>query len=672
MIRRFLINLLILMSTFTWPTSHALAAGDKIRLDPEDVTRWADDIFKPSFKEHRFSGAAIVVVQDGKMIVSRSYGYADLAARKPVDLEKTQFQIASVTKTFTATALAQLMDRGLVDSLDDPANKYLMRVQLPKGYGRNITLRDLLTHRSGFDETSFEMFLRDRVVPVPVSGDEISRHIPPIVREPGTLSVYSNFGLSVVGWVIEDVSGLSLDEYFRRHIFEPLGMNHSLLYLNNANGQELARPYGYYRNGEIKPGVPAGGHPMYAGAGDIQASVTDMAKYMIVHLSRGQGDGPHLMSTPLYDLMHARLAGNHPAVKGNGMAFSIGNWNGWKTVGHGGHLPGFMSELLLLPDSGIGLFVVVMIGDADITLGEKIRGWFGDNRMTPLPGHVIERPLTQLDVVHMFQTRYLGAYRPEQGTADEPLDQYAGRYLSELRSRTGIEKAFGLLAPRAGITTVDVRKDGSLMVNGAGPYRQRDRDVFWMENAGPDISRPVQSVFQSPMYAFLRDGAGRVSHIHSLHSASASARISGPAAPFYSSLMYGAFWVCLSGFAVALWPSASRLERVGCISVLLVTVLMLVAAGLLTLGFGPHDPLEFQILLGRMWRFEALQAIAIAVVLVGLASSWLVFKAWRRGYWGGGAGGVLRRIHYTALAAAMILLILPFWYGNLLPVPQWP
>ena len=639
MIRRFLINLLILMSTFTWPTGHALAAGDQIRLDPEDVTRWADDIFKPSFKEHRFSGAAIVVVQNGKIIVSRSYGYADLAARKPIDLEKTQFQIASVTKTFTATALAQLMDRGLVDSLDDPANKYLMRVQLPKRYGRNITLRDLLTHRSGFDETSFEMFLRDRVVPVPVSGDEISRHIPPIVREPGTLSVYSNFGLSVVGWIIEDVSGLSLDEYFRRYIFEPLGMNHSLLYLNNANGPELARPYGYYRNGEIKPGLPA---------------------------------GPHLMSTPLYDLMHARLAGNHPTVKGNGMAFSIGNWNGRKTVGHGGHLPGFMSELLLLPDSDIGLFVVVMIGDADITLGEKIRGWFGDNRMTPLPGHVIERPLTQLDVVHMFQTRYLGAYRPEQSTADEPLDQYAGRYLSELRSRTGIEKAFGLLAPRAGITTVDVRKDGGLMVNGAGPYRQRGRDVFWMENAGPDISRPVQSVFQSPVYAFLRDGAGRVSHIHSLHSASASARISGPAAPFYSSLMYGAFWVCLSGFAAALWPSASRLERVGRISVFLVAVLMFVAAGLLTLGFGPHDPLEFQILLGRMWRFEALQAIATAIVLVGLTSSWLVFKAWRRGYWGGGAGGVLRRIHYTVLAAAMILLILPFWYGNLLPVPQWP
>src|SRR5690606_17614132 len=116
----------------------------------------------------------------------------------------------------------------------------------------------------------------------------------------------------------------------------------------------------------------------------------------------------------------------------------------------------------------------------------------------------------------------------------------------------------------------------------------RQGDVFWMENAGPDISRPIQSVFQSPVYAFLRDEGGGISHIHSLHSAAASERISGLGASFYSHLLHGAFWLCLSGFAAALWPIKSRAERLGQVTALLPAVLMAAAAGLLTLGFGPY------------------------------------------------------------------------------------
>lgn len=664
------IRLLALLAAAVWAVAGTAVASARVALDPKEIRQWADSIFEPSFQEHRFSGAAIVIVQDGKIILSRSYGYADLAAKKPIDPDKTRFQIASVTKTFTGTALAQLMDRGLIESLDDPANKYLKRVHLPQGFGKDVTLRHLLTHQSGFDETSFEMFLTDRKVPVPVSGDEIARHMPPIIREPGTLSVYSNFGLSVIGWVVEDVSGLSLDEYFKRHIFSPLSMTHSLLDLRNHNDPELARPYGYYPNGELKPGQPVGGHPMYAGAGDIQSSMHDMARYMMAHLARGRGDGPHLMSPDMYEMMHARHAGNHPAVKGHGMAFTVGTWNGERTISHGGHLPGFMSEMLLLPDSNIGVFTVVMIGDANITLIEKIKGWFGDNKLTPISGLTIERPLTQLDVAHMFQTRYLGVFTPEAGPSNGALEQYVGRYLTELRPRTSIEKAFSLLSPHAGITVVDIHEQGGLTVNGAGPYEQINRDVFWKKDAGPNIRRPVQSVFESPIYVFLRDGAGRITHVHSLHSAAASERMTGLSAGFFSSLLHGAFWISLTGFAALLWPVKSRGERAGQITAAAVAGLLLVAAGLLTLGFGPYDPLEFQLLLGRVWRFYGIMAIANIVSLIGILALYLAVKSWRSGYWGCGAWGSMRRVHYTALAVAAVSLIPPFWYGNLLMV-QW-
>src|SRR5690606_13239852 len=114
----------------------------------------------------------------------------------------------------------------------------------------------------------------------------------------------------------------------------------------------------------------------------------------------------------------------------------------------------------------------------------------------------------------------------------------------------------------------------------------------------------------------------------------ASERISGLGASFYSHLLHGAFWLCLSGFAAALWPIKSRAERLGQVTALLPAVLMGAAAGLLMLGFGRYDTLEFQRLVWRTSRLEAFEIIASVVAIASLASLWLGFRSWRFSYWG--------------------------------------
>src|SRR5690606_16725332 len=122
-------------------------------------------------------------------------------------------------------------DRGAIASLDDPVNKYLKRMQLPGARGALVTIRHLLTHRGGFEDRSFGIHQTGRDVEIPLEPAELKRVIPELVMEPGGYSAYSNWGFSLLGFMIEDVTGERLDDYLRKNIFNPLGMAHtSMIY----------------------------------------------------------------------------------------------------------------------------------------------------------------------------------------------------------------------------------------------------------------------------------------------------------------------------------------------------------------------------------------------------------------------------------------------------------
>ena len=170
------------------------------------------------------AGAVVVVVKDGETLLHKGYGYADVAARKPVDPATTLFRTGSVSKLTTWTAVMQLVEQGKLD-LDADVNGYL-DFEIPAREGQPITLRQIMTHTPGFEER-----IKDLIIPEGESFDPLDvylKHwVPTRIFAPGTTPAYPNYATALAGYIVARVSGLSFDDYVEQHIFAPLGMQHS-------------------------------------------------------------------------------------------------------------------------------------------------------------------------------------------------------------------------------------------------------------------------------------------------------------------------------------------------------------------------------------------------------------------------------------------------------------
>ncbi|MEM1156391.1 MAG: serine hydrolase domain-containing protein, partial [Pseudomonadota bacterium] len=235
------------------------------------VTSWADSLFTKALEERRYSGAVVSFVLDGEIAFSKGYGFADYAAGALIDPATTAFRIGSISKTFTATAVAQLLDQGLIDSIDDPANQYLKRVQLPSPAGTPITLRQLLTHTAGFENKVFNI-ASDETLDLPLSSEAIESFSSEVMNEPGRYASYNNYGTAVLGLMVEDITGIPIAEYFEREIFAPLGMQRSVLNMTPDPTPDLAVSFGFLPNGEPLPAQHRSVHPFHAPIGGINAT----------------------------------------------------------------------------------------------------------------------------------------------------------------------------------------------------------------------------------------------------------------------------------------------------------------------------------------------------------------------------------------------------------------
>jgi CubicO group peptidase (beta-lactamase class C family) len=255
--------------------------------------------FKETVDEYRHAlrsegavGSSVYLVHRGRVIAKDHFGHADLASKRAVD-ENTIYHWASITKTFTGIALMQLRDRGLV-SLDDPVTKYipeLRAVHNTHGSMDSITLRQLMSHSAGFRRSTW-----------PWGGDlEWHPHEPKnwqqlvammpyteIEFAPGSKYSYSNLGLTLVGRVVEIVSGDDIEVYIDKNILKPLGMTRSYFDLTpwhlrkfRSNNYRVANGVAQARGPEFDTGVTVGN-------GGLNAPVSDMVRY--VNFLTGSGD----------------------------------------------------------------------------------------------------------------------------------------------------------------------------------------------------------------------------------------------------------------------------------------------------------------------------------------------------------------------------------------------
>lgn len=331
------------------------SAGSSRPVDRRDLDAWVAGLLgrRPAV------GLAVGVVRDGRLEYFHAHGLANVAEGRPVT-EDTIFRIASISKTFTAVAVMQLVERGLVD-LDAPANRYLRAFQLiPCRAGdRPATVRHLLTHTSGIPEMVHpsralgyvygESFRLDERVPTP--GEYYGRGIR-LGAEPGTRFTYTDHNFSTLGQIVEDVSGEPIARYLREHVFVPLGMTATDLERSEAVESRLATGYDLRRSG---PAPVTDRRWLTAAASMVYSSPRDMARYLAALMGGGANEHGAVLRPETLAAMFEPQYRPDPRIPGIGLAFDRGDVGGHRAVSHEGILPGFTSQVAVAPDDRVGV-----------------------------------------------------------------------------------------------------------------------------------------------------------------------------------------------------------------------------------------------------------------------------------------------------------------------------
>ena len=322
--------------------------------DPAELGRFLDATVPSLLGSWRVPGAVVEVVKDGRVLAQKGYGLADVAAREPVDPERTLFRIASVTKLFTATAVLQLAEQGKVQ-LGVDARVYLPGLSLPSTFARPVTVADLLTHTSGFDERTIGM-----AAPSPATAPSLSRFLttqrPSRVVPAGLFYSYSNYNFGLAGAVVQAAGGMPYEEYVTQRILAPLGMTNTSFDPRAVATATLASGYRYWGGSYrvMPPDVFAA-----TSAGQMYSTGADMARFMLCELQGGQEDGARVLGSEWVRRMLTPRFDESPQLPASGYAYVEQLIDNRRPMEQAGDWDGFASLVLLLPQDGLGIFVAV-------------------------------------------------------------------------------------------------------------------------------------------------------------------------------------------------------------------------------------------------------------------------------------------------------------------------
>ncbi len=325
------------------PRAHELTA--------DDLGSFLDGFMPQQIEHADIAGAVIAVVKDGKLIFAKGYGYSDVAKKAPVSPETTLFRPGSISKLFTWTSVMQQVELGKLD-LDRDVNDYL-DFKIPPAFGKPITLRNIMTHTTGFEETAKDLFVgsADDLRP---NKEYLQVHMPVRIFPPGATPAYSNYATTMAAYIVERVSGQNFNDYVEEHIFKPLNMTHATFRQPLPEALKPSMSNGYILgSGEPKPFE----YVQVAPAGSLSASAVDMTHFMIAHLQNGRYGDAQILKPETAVQMHARQEGWPPSMNAMCLGFYEQWLDGHRSIGHGGDTVSFHSNLHLILDANAGFFV---------------------------------------------------------------------------------------------------------------------------------------------------------------------------------------------------------------------------------------------------------------------------------------------------------------------------
>lgn len=319
---------------------------------PEDFETFLEPHIGEEMQKWHTPGLVFVLVKGGKIFFAKGYGYANLEKKIPVVPDKTLFRIGSVSKLVTATSVMQLAEKQLLN-LNEDINQYLTRFQIKNKFFTPVTASHLLTHTGGFIDDTMGLFSYRKDGALPLETFLKSR-MPPCALPPGDFIVYSSFGISLLGYIVQVRSGMDFEEYAQKNIFKPLEMHKTSFVLSDNLKKDLAAGYDY-KNTTYYP-LPFDYLNIYP-AGSITSTGTDMASFMIAHLQNGRYKNVRILQEATAKNMHQQHATHHPRFKGVGYGFWESEVNSRRVIWHNGGVRGFGSWLYLIPKENMGLFM---------------------------------------------------------------------------------------------------------------------------------------------------------------------------------------------------------------------------------------------------------------------------------------------------------------------------
>jgi CubicO group peptidase (beta-lactamase class C family) len=609
--------------------------------DRAELEAFLDEELGREMVKHHIAGAAVAVVKDGELFFAKGYGDADRENGVPVDPEQTIFHVGSVGKLFTWTAVMQLAEQGKLD-LDEDINTYL-DFRIPDTYPQPITLEDLMTHTSGFEERWLDSVVSDPSEVVPAREWLVS-YMPARVCPPGECAGYSNYNAMLAGYIVARVSGEPYDQYIQEHIFDPLGMAHSTARSPIPPDLRAHASVGYtYEDGAFQAFPDYTAQPALWPSGAHQATVTDMARFMIAHLQDGRYSdaniaGVRILKEGTARQMHSTQYTPDPRLLGSAYGFADLSDNGQRTLGHEGYFPPMHSQLLLLPDQNLGVFVAYNSEGSGALTKQHVG----------------------------FQRAFFDHYypAPEVEPIHPPADfaERAGRFVGLYRFASSPATTFHKVGGLVGANTVEIRDpgDGTLLLSISG-YEWRFVEVE------PLYFRQVDGPFG---IVFREDDRGRITQMYSdLMPQYTGLKLAWYETPgFNVPLLLACVLVFLSMVPVAAIrfvrdrrrggdrKPASRGAIVAYWIIVGICVLNLLFVVGMVPGFNPPTELHGPQLIVKI-------VLGLGVLSAALTVGALVYAAmaWKNSFW-----GIATRVHYTLVTVAAVAFVWFLNYWNLL------
>ena len=424
---------------------HPQTLDDKLK----DIDTYADTVMQT----WHGPGMAIAIVKDDKVVFQKGYGVRELGKADTVD-ENTLFAIASNTKAFTTASLAILVDEGKL-SWNDRVTKYLPDFQMYDPWVTSqLTIRDIVSHRSGLDTFSGDLLWYDTTYPT----DEIIRRIRYLkpVSDFRTRYGYQNLMFITAGRVVEKVSGMKWADFVRTRILTPLGMNRTTTSVRDMK-DNYALPHN--ESGGKLRALPVGFLDDAIGAVRLNSSVADLSKWIRLQLGRGTFEGKKIFSQEqswtmwqpnTIQTISENAWKNNPTRHFNayGMGWGMYDYYGKKIINHSGGLDGMLSYTVLIPEENAGFvvltnnespsFQIMMNKIRDVLVDAPVRDWNAE----------AAKVIDANKAADAENNRKIDAGRVPNTKPTLALGNYAGTYTSQMYGDVTVAEENGKLVMR--------------------------------------------------------------------------------------------------------------------------------------------------------------------------------------------------------------------------------